>query len=228
MLRLSNIHAGYGSGEVLHGVSLSVPKGLVAVLGRNGAGKTTLLETIMGFIRPSSGTVVFDGEDVTGLPPERIARRGVAYVPQEQPVFPRLTVAENLALAHSLGRGRVQPLTDVYELFPVLRERGDQVAASLSGGERKFLALARALIASPDLLILDEPTEGMWPTVIRAIGGLIEELKQELSVLLVEQNVEATLEHADYVYVLERGAILLEGEPSGIKNDGRLERALVV
>jgi branched-chain amino acid transport system ATP-binding protein len=228
MLTLSDIHAGYGSGEVLHGVSLSLPRGLVAVLGRNGAGKTTLLETIMGFIRPTRGSITLDGEEVTGDPPDKMARRGLGYVPQEQPVFARLTVKENLALARSLARRRARPLSDVYKLFPVLRDRSAQSAGSLSGGERKFLALARVLVQDPKLLMLDEPTEGLWPPVARTIGSLLDELKQRFPILLVEQNLDLALNHADYIYVLERGAIIAEGMPSQLSEDPRVETALLV
>jgi branched-chain amino acid transport system ATP-binding protein len=226
-LRIRDLRSGYGSGEVLRGVSIDVPGGAVAVLGRNGAGKTTLLQTVMGFIRPSGGTVMFEGRDIGRLAPESIVRLGVSYAPQDGPIFARLTVRDNLVLAHRLAGASRRSLDYVYDLFPVLRRRSKQVSGTLSGGERKFLALGRALIYSPRLLILDEPTEGVWPSVVLDIAHVLSGLKNELSILLVEQNLSVAMDVADYVYVLERGEVLLSGSPAMVAKDPRTMAALV-
>ena len=228
MLEADGLHAGYGSGEVLHGVSLEVGDGeLVSLLGRNGAGKTTLLRTVMGFVRPSAGTVTFRGEDVTRRSPDAIGRLGIGYVPQEGSVFSRLTVDDNIKLACSVAGGKARPLDEIYELFPILRRRGGQLAGSLSGGERKFLAIARVLIPRPSLLVFDEPTEGVWPAVVTQIGEILAALRGSAAILLVEQNLDLALGIADRIAVMERGEIVLDGPTADVRDDPRLTRSLV-
>lgn len=226
MLKLDDLKCGYGGGEVIHGVSLTVDKGAVSVLGRNGAGKTTLLQAIMGFVAPTAGSITYDGQEISHLAPEKIVRRGIAYVPQEGLVFARLTVAENLALAGRLAGPTGRAVAEMYEMFPVLGKRGRQYAGSLSGGERKFLGLARALLYAPRLLILDEPTEGVWPSVVSEIGSVLNSLKSQTTLLIVEQNITMALGLSDYVYVLDRGEVLLEGPTDTVSTDPRLLAAV--
>lgn len=226
LLRAANLCAGYGRSQVLFDLSLSLPsRGGVAILGRNGAGKTTLLRTLAGEITPMSGTIQFDGNDATKLTPEQRARRGIGYVPQEQAIFARMTVRENLLLGCG-GRDRDNAVAHVLQIFPKLGARLGQVAATLSGGERKMLAVGRALLGKPHMLMLDEPTEGVWIGVIEEIADRLIELTQRMSIVLVEQHVELALRVADYAYVIERGAIALEGKASDLRHDKTLLRFL--
>ena len=220
MLELVDLHAGYGETRVLHGLSLAVPPGQVtALLGRNGAGKTTTLRAVMGLVRASSGAVLLDGRRTTGMPPHRVAGLGVAYVPETRDIFPSLTVAENLGLAARRFRG---PWTvpRVLGLFPRLAERIGNGGAELSGGEQQMLAIARALLMNPRLLLLDEPTEGLAPIIVRQIHETLAELRGSgLTVLLVEQNFGFATSLADRVAVLGRGQIVWEGTPAAIRAD---------
>jgi ABC-type branched-subunit amino acid transport system ATPase component len=227
VLEIRDLRTGYGMGEAIHAVSLDARAGAItAVLGRVGAGKTTLLQAVTGFLPVRAGTISFRGESIAGWAPERIARLGVGYVPQEGEVFARLTVDENLRIAAYLAK---QPpvFDEVFELFPVLAQRGKQVAGSLSGGERKMLGVARALVAKPGLMILDEPTEGVWPAVIEQISHALAALKGQIGILLAETHLDLALELADDVYVLDRGALILDGAPAEVRSDSRLEKALV-
>jgi len=214
MLELENIRAGYGRTEVIHGVSLTVPSdGVAAVMGHNGAGKTTLLRAAVGLIKVDSGRVVFDGEDVTALRPSARVARGLAYVPQGQQSFGQLTTAENLQVVAD-GRKRGKELVgEVLDLFPALRGLLDRRAGLLSGGQRQQLAIARALITEPKMLILDEPTEGIQPSVVAEIERTIMELTRRggLGVLLVEQHIGFALESAESYYVLESGRVTSSG-----------------
>ena len=226
ILDARNICAGYGRSQVLFDVTLCAPRsGGVAILGRNGAGKSTLLKTLIGEIRPISGTIRFDGTDLTGEPTERRVRRGMAYVPQEQAVFGRLSVRENLALG-ALTQNDRSGIDMVLEFFPKLGQRLAQQAGTLSGGERKMLAISRALLSRPRLLLLDEPTEGVWIGVIEEIAERLAMLTREMSVMLVEQHVELALRLTDYAYVMDRGNFALEGPAKQIRDDPRLLRYL--
>ncbi|MFE7718879.1 urea ABC transporter ATP-binding subunit UrtE [Nocardia rhizosphaerihabitans] len=208
MLELHDIHSGYGRTEVIHGVSLTVPDdSVVAIMGHNGAGKTTLLRTAVGLLPTKSGTITFDGDKITKLSPSQRVKRGIAYVPQGQQSFPQLTTAENLQVVAD-GRKRGKALIEEsLELFPALRELLVRKAGLLSGGQRQQLAIARALITEPKLLILDEPTEGIQPSVVAEIERTIIDLTQRggLSVLLVEQHIGFALQAAQHYYVLHSG-----------------------
>jgi branched-chain amino acid transport system ATP-binding protein len=205
----------YWDRQVLWDLSLSVPAGsVVAILGRNGMGKSTIIRSIMGLTPPRSGQVVFKGEVITGLEPHLIARRGIGFVPQGRGVFPSLTVRENLTLAEKRIDGdEAWDLERVYELFPVLKERSRLGGNLLSGGEQQMLVLGRALMANPDLLIMDEPSEGLAPMVIKQIGQVICRLKGRLTVFLAEQNLNMALTVADYVYIINKGTVVHEGTP---------------
>jgi branched-chain amino acid transport system ATP-binding protein len=225
-LDVRNICAGYGRSQVLFDVTLCAHlSGGVAILGRNGAGKSTLLKTLIGEITPISGTIRFDGVDSTGEPTERRVRRGMAYVPQEHAVFGRLSVRENLALG-ALKQNDGAGIDMVLEIFPKLGQRLSQQAGTLSGGERKMLAISRALIGRPRLLLLDEPTEGVWVGVIEEIAERLAQLARQMSVVLVEQHVELALRLTDYAYVMDRGNFALEGPAKQIRDDPRLLRYL--
>jgi branched-chain amino acid transport system ATP-binding protein len=219
VLDVADVHTYYGDSHVLHGVSLSVADGeVLTILGRNGMGKTTLIRSIIGFTPPRAGTVRLKGEDVAGFPPYRLVERGVALVPQGRRVFPSLSVRENLDVARR-GNGRWS-IERVYALFPRLRERAGNRANKLSGGEQQMLAIARALMSNPELLLMDEPTEGLAPLLVREVGRVIGELKREgLSILLVEQNLPLALGVADRVHILSRGQIVYTGAPAALAAD---------
>jgi len=219
VLEVSDVHTFYGESHVLHGVSLAVADGeVLTILGRNGMGKTTLIRSIIGFTPPRQGHVRLKGQEVGGWPPYRLVERGMALVPQGRRVFPSLSVRENLEVARS-GNGRWN-LESVYALFPRLRERAGNRAHKLSGGEQQMLAIARALMSNPQLLLMDEPTEGLAPLLVREVGRVIGELKREgLSILLVEQNLPLALGVADRVHILSRGQIVYSGEPAALAAD---------
>ena len=214
MLEVRDIHTYYGESHVLQGVSLRVDRGeVLAILGRNGMGKTTLIRTIIGFTPPREGRVLYEGTEITRLPPFRMVALGMALVPQGRRVFPSLSVRENLDVARR-GEGRWS-LEQVYALFPRLRDRAGNRANKLSGGEQQMLAIGRALMSNPDLLLMDEPTEGLAPLLVREVGRVITELKRSgLSILLVEQNLALALSVADRVHVLSRGQIVHTGTPA--------------
>jgi len=219
VLDVVDVHTYYGESHVLHGVTLTVADGeVLTILGRNGMGKTTLIRSIIGFTPPREGTVRLKGQDVAGFPPYRLVERGVALVPQGRRVFPSLSVRENLDVARR-GKGRWN-VERVYELFPRLRERAENRANKLSGGEQQMLAIARALMSNPELLLMDEPTEGLAPLLVREVGRVIGELKREgLSILLVEQNLPLALGVADRVHILSRGQIVYTGAPAALTAD---------
>ena len=213
-LEVEGVHTYYGESHVLQGISLRVDRGeVLAILGRNGMGKTTLIRTIVGFTPPREGRVLYEGTEITRLPPFRMVALGMALVPQGRRVFPSLSVRENLEVARR-GEGRWN-LEQVYALFPRLGERAGNRANKLSGGEQQMLAIGRALMSNPDLLLMDEPTEGLAPLLVREVGRVIGELKRSgLSILLVEQNLALALSVADRVHVLSRGQIVHSGTPA--------------
>jgi branched-chain amino acid transport system ATP-binding protein len=227
VLKVADIHGGYGPSQVLFGISLEVPDpSIVAILGRNGAGKTTLLRHIMGYLRPRSGAIELDGVNITHLSPERTVHAGIGYVPQERNVFATLSVRENLAIGAGKRSDAATSTQRVLELFPILAARLPQKAGSLSGGERKMLAIARALLGDPSVLILDEPTEGVWHGVVAEIEARLAELAQTCSIVLVEQHVELALRLADIVYVIDRGTVVLSGPAKIVADDPSLYRYL--
>ncbi len=231
LLVVENLEAGYGEMQVLWGVSLSVDeRGISAVLGPNGAGKTTLLRAVAGIIRPWSGKITFSGEDVTLSPPHVKVGKGLVLVPEGRHLFPELSVEENLLLGAytKLGRYNLEESLDlVYSVFPRLKERREQRAGTLSGGEQQMLAIGRALMARPTLLMLDEPSQGLAPKIAIEILDILQRLRGEwgLSILLVEQNIVKSLEIADYAYVIEQGRVVLEGEPEELSKKGDLIKA---
>jgi len=217
----------YVTSQALFDVSLKVPsRGGVAILGRNGAGKTTLLKTLAGDLLPARGTVRFDGRDVARLPTERRMRLGIGYVPQEQGVFGRLTVRENLVIGAMTDPKGKERMGDMLTLFPQLAKRLPQQAGTLSGGERKMLAISRALLGRPSLLMLDEPTEGVWHGVIGEIAGRLEQLAETIAVVIVEQHVKMALQVSQYCYVMDRGHIVLDGRSEKVRDDPALVRLL--
>ena len=226
ILKIEDLTAGYGHSQVLFGVDLTSGRtGAVALLGRNGAGKTTLLKTLIGEIKPMGGVIAFDGIESQDENTEKRVRRGMGYVPQDLAVFTTLTVRENLTLG-AISQKDKGGVDMVLDFFPKLGERLDQQAGTLSGGERKMLAIGRALLGNPKLLLLDEPTEGVWIGVIEEIAQRLEKLAEEISMIIVEQHVELALRVADYAYVMDRGEIVLEGPSDRIKDDPKLLRYL--
>ncbi len=228
-LVLRGVDAVYGDSHVLHGVDLVLREGsLLALLGRNGAGKTTCMGAVMGFVQVRGGTIALFGRDVTGAAPERIARSGVGLVPQGRRLFPTLTVGENLAVA-ARGRGR-WPIGRVFETFGRLSERRGQLAGSLSGGEQQMLAIGRALVGNPRVLLMDEPSEGLAPQIVHEIGRIIAGLKGEgLSIILVEQNAKLALDLADEVAIITTGRLVRQGPVAEVAADeALLERHLGV
>ncbi len=228
LLHICGLKAGYGRSLVLQGVDLEVKDGQVlVVLGRNGVGKTTLVHALMGLVRPAGGSIRLAGEELAGRPPDAIARSGIALVPQGRRIFSRLSVEENLKLAYRSRRGTYD-LDAVYELLPPLRERRRSRGNQLSGGEQQMLAIGRALVANPRLLVLDEPSEGLAPRVVEEMAGLIGGLHEHgLSALLVEQNVHVALSLADDVNVMAKGEIVFRGKPADLRAQPALTRTLL-
>jgi branched-chain amino acid transport system ATP-binding protein len=221
MLEVRDLCAAYGRSQVLFNVGVTAPRrGAVAILGRNGAGKTTLLKTIMGELK-ATGAISLDGRDAMRLPTERRVRLGIGYVPQEHAVFGRLSVRENLEVG-ALATGNRSAIDRALTIFPKLAQRLQQPAGTLSGGERKMLAIGRALLADPKLLLLDEPTEGVWIGVIEEIAERLETLVRQIAVILVEQHLDLALRVADYAYVLDRGRVALNGSSAAVRDDPRL------
>lgn len=224
MLEVQNLHAYYGLSHVLQGVGLEVPEGrVVCLLGRNGTGKSTTLKSVMGIVPPRKrGDIRFQGRDIRSLPTESIARLGIAYVPEERRIFPELTVAENLKIAgfYALKRADGWTMERLEALFPILVSRRDNLGTQLSGGEQQMLAIARALIANPALILMDEPSEGLAPLLVRTVVDTIHEIKRHrMTVLLVEQNFTMTLELGDLFFVLNKGRTVYRGSREEITRD---------
>jgi branched-chain amino acid transport system ATP-binding protein len=226
VLELDRINTCYRDTHVLWDVSLTVPQGgVVAMLGRNGMGKTTIIRSVMGLTPPRDGVVRFKNETINGLEPFQIARKGLGLVPQGRRVFPSLSVKENLLFgARASGGVDSWDLEKVYSLFPILRERAGAYANLLSGGEQQMLAIARALMTNPDLLIMDEPSEGLAPMVVKQIGQVICSLKGRLTVFLAEQNLNMALSVADYIYVISKGSIVYQSKPEELRHDEEAKR----
>ncbi|MEN3350921.1 MAG: urea transport system ATP-binding protein [Bradyrhizobium sp.] len=225
-LDIKHLASGYGRSQVLFDVNIGIPwRGGVAVLGRNGAGKTTLMKTIVGELASTQGELVFDGRDITRSRTEQRVRSGIGYVPQEHSVFARLSVRDNLAVG-SLSNKDASAVDRVLAIFPKLGQRLDQPAGTLSGGERKMLAIGRAMLGDPKLLLLDEPTEGVWIGVIEEITERLIELAKQIAVVIVEQHLDLALRVADYAYVLDRGRVALQGDAGKVRSDPELLRYL--
>jgi len=220
MLDVDNVNSYYGDSHILHGVSLSVREGeVVCLLGRNGAGKTTTILTVMGYLKPRPGRIVYDGRDISALPPYAVARLGFGFVPQERGIFPSLTVEENLTVAARRGDGR-WTLALAYELFPRLAERKANLGFQLSGGEQQMLSIARALMLNPKVILLDEPSEGLAPMIVEEIVQVMRKLKGEgLAVLLVEQNLRVALDLADRHYVMSKGEVRYTGTSAELEHN---------
>jgi len=224
MLEIQDLHTYYGDSYVLQGVSLSVARSqVIGILGRNGMGKTTLIRSIIGFTPPRRGRVIFKETDITGSTADRAVGLGMGLVPQGRRVFPSLTVAENLEVA-ARGRG-TWTVGTVMDLFPRLRDRAQNRAGKLSGGEQQMLAIARALMTGPELLLMDEPTEGLAPLLVREVGRVIADLKSRgLSILLVEQNMPLALGLADHIHIMSRGQIVHSCTPAALAADAETKR----
>jgi branched-chain amino acid transport system ATP-binding protein len=226
MLSLSDVHAYYGDSHILHGVSLELARGeVVCLLGRNGAGKTTTALTVMGYLPPRPGRVVFEGRDIGGWAPHRVSRAGIGFVPQERGIFPSLTVRENLTTTARPGATGRWTLDAVYALFPRLQERERNLGFQLSGGEQQMLSIARALMLNPSLLLLDEPSEGLAPLIVREIVEVLRTLKREgLAVLLIEQNLRAALDLGDRHYVMSKGQVCFSGTRTQLEGNEQVLR----
>lgn len=212
-LKVDDIHTYYGRSYILQGTSMEVNRGeIVALLGRNGAGKTTILKTIIGLVKPKAGKVFFKDAEITELPAYKVARRGIGYIPQGRHLFPKMTVLENLKTGMN-NPSDIQPLEGIFSLFPILQERLHQLAGTLSGGEQQALAISRALVKSPEILLLDEPTTGLMPIFVAKLKEIIQKLNEQgMSILLVEEKIPFALSLADRVYFLVKGKIEFHAE----------------
>ena len=233
MLRLENLSAYYGSIAALKGVSFEVPKGeVVSIIGANGAGKSTLLKAISGLIKNQQGRVLYKGEDIAGLPANKIVALGISQVPEGRQIFTHLTVQDNIDLGAYLyykrrNRREIQERIDhIFKLFPILKRRSKQIAGTLSGGEQQMLAISRAMMGRPELLLLDEPSMGLAPLIVREIFSVIKQLNESgTTILLVEQNAKAALNVADHAFVIETGEIVLEGLARDLMDNPKVKEA---
>ena len=231
MLEIKNLHVYYGGIHALHGISLRVPDGkIVALLGANGAGKSSTLRTIAGIVKPSEGSITFDGKNLLGLKSFEVLRRGIALVPEGRRVFVNLTVRENLILGAYTRNDKTeinQTMEEIFSLFPRLQERISQPAGTLSGGEQQMLALGRALMSQPKLLMIDEPSLGLAPVLSQGVLKKLKEVNQMKgqTILLIEQNARAAMSIADYAYILETGKIVLEGDAESLARDDQVRKS---
>ena len=221
MLKVEGINTYYGDSHILFDLSMEVPEGkIISMLGRNGMGKTTICRSIMGLTAPTSGSITFKGQEISKMDTHKISKLGIAYVPQGRGIFASLSVKENLTVG---ARGQDKPnawtLERVYDFFPILEKRANMPGNLLSGGEQQMLAVGRALMTNPDLLIMDEPSEGLAPLIIKQIGEVITRLKGQLTVFLVEQNFNMALSVADDVYIVSRGQVVYQGKPEDLRHD---------
>ena len=232
MLELDGVRAGYDSTPILRNVDLTVEKGeIVGVMGKNGVGKSTLVKTIVGLVEPDEGTVRFDGRDVTDTPPHERARSGMGYIPQGREIFPDLTVEQNLRMGESINEDSSDLLyEDVFDYFPILDERRDQKGGTMSGGQQQMLAIARALVANPDLLLLDEPSEGIQPSIVAQISEDMRAINEDLgtTILFVEQNLSVIRDMADRCYAMERGTIVDELGATDLEDEETIASYLAV
>lgn len=222
MLKLRDVHTYYGETLILQGISLDVGEGsIVALLGRNGMGKTTTIRSIIGFTPPRTGSIRFKGEEITRIKSHRIARMGIGLVPQGRRIFSSLSVRENLTMsARNMGKSEAWSLDRVHSLFPILKERAHLKANLLSGGEQQMLCIGRALMTNPDLLLMDEPSEGLAVALAREVGDIVARLKRSgISILLVEQNLPFAISIADYAYILSNGVIVYESTPEELRDN---------
>ncbi len=235
MLEVRDLHSYYDKAHILQGVSLNVDEGqVVCLIGKNGMGKSTAVKSIMGIAPPQikSGQITFDGRDITHLAPNKVSHLKISYVPEERRIFPLLTVRENLTLGLDVvglsKEDKAKALSLIFEYFPRIQERLNQLGEGLSGGEQQMLAIARAMIMNPRLILMDEPTEGLMPLLVREIKEIISTLKQErIAVLLVEQSAAMALDVSDIVYVMEKGSIFFQGTPKAFRDDSKLMKELL-
>ena len=225
LLEVSDLHAFYGKSHVLHGVNLRVGRGeIVSLLGRNGVGRSTTVKAVMGQL-DATGSILFNNEQILGLPPFRIAHRGLGYVPESRDIFPTLTVEQNLLLGEKKGKASRWSAEDMYQMFPRLRERQHTQAGVLSGGEQQMLTLCRTLMGDPDLIMIDEPTEGLAPKIIALVADYLLTLKsRSVSILLVEQKLDIAMKISERVYVMGRGTIVFEGTPAELRENAILRK----
>ena len=231
-LRIAGLRAGYGQTPILQGIDLDLKRGeIVSLIGRNGVGKTTILRCLMGQLPAAQGRIEFEGRDITRLAPDARARLGIGYVPQGREVFPRLTVAENLSVGRLVGGGKGRKLDDVvYRYFPMLRERERQLAGTMSGGEQQQLAIGRALIGNPTLIVLDEPSEGIQPSIVQGICETLKAIRDELgsTILFVEQNLDTIMALSERVYVVEKGRVVRHGGANEVSDAEVVRRSLLI
>ena len=232
MLEVHGLRAGYGGTQILQGVEFTVSRGeIVAIIGRNGVGKSTLMKTLIGLLEARTGTILFQREDITSEPADARARRGIGYIPQGREIFPRLTVWENLVMGTQINRRKREKRFDlVRRSFPILWERLTQRAGTMSGGEQQQLAIARALVGNPDLVLLDEPSEGIQPSTVHRIGAEMKALNEEtgLTVLFVEQNIDMIRSMAGRCYVMDKGVVIDEVAPEHLASDSVVRKYLAV
>lgn len=224
LLAIKDLNAFYEESHILHGVSLEIDqREIVSLLGRNGVGKTTTLKTIIGLLPLRTGQILFKGKDISGLPPYEIANLGVGYVPEDRRIFPRLTVRENLLIGVKPGHKKKKngwTVEKIYTYFPALKERDQQKGAYLSGGEQQMLTIARTLMGNPEVMLLDEPTEGLAPKIVETVGQVIQEIHQhDVAILLVEQNMSVVLRLAKRIYIMSKGKIVFHGTPLELREN---------